>query len=334
MAKRAIYEVIVDGKSINEVLNPRLLSLTVSDKAGTTSDTCTIVIDNTDGRVALPRENAKVEVSIGWFGGELADVFSGNVDTIRTSGSRAGRTITVQAKGLDTSGKVKEPQRRSFQNLTIKEILEAAGSFAGVTRILVDPELGVLRRISEVMDNESFVALGERLAREIGGTFKVRNDAAVMAKRGSGKSPAGDDLPDVPVTNGVNLHEWEVDPYVGRHRYKKVVVRYYDQAAAEHKEVVVETDVEGSDAEAIGTFTAATKELAEQKAEAVKKSSERQSGAGRVVIEGAPGAQPEAAAVLNGTDIDGRFRIDGVQHQISKGSGFVTTLTLRNKLPE
>jgi phage protein D len=333
MVKSAFVDVLIDGSSVSNLILPRLTSLSVMDKAGTSSDTCSFTIDNTSGRVMLPRENAKIEVKMGWIGAEIVSVFQGNVDMVRASGGMQGRSIGVDCKGLDTSGKVKQPQRRTFRNQNVQQMLNAAGQFAGINRVLIAQEIAAISRVEEVLDNESFVAFGERLARELGGTFKVRNDAAVMVVRGAGKAPTGADLPDVPAIYGVNLHSWDVAPYVGRHRYKKIVVRYYDPASASHLKIEVETDIDGSDAEAIGNFTAPNRELAEQKAQSLKQQSESRSGAGSVKIEGAPGAQPEAAIDLQGTgtDADGRYRIDSVGHTYGE-SGFETSLTLRNRI--
>lgn len=103
-----------------------------------------------------------------------------------------GNPLRLDAvKGLDTGGKVKEPQQRHFDDMTVEDILKAAGEPAGITDIRIDPDLASLVRDYEHMDDESYVAFGERLAEEVGGTFKIRNDAAIMAKKDSGRSRPG-----------------------------------------------------------------------------------------------------------------------------------------------
>lgn len=330
MKKEGICAVFVEGASVMMALRSVLSSVSVSDQAGTSSDFASIKIDDRDGLIDFPKHNAKISIYMGFRETGMALVFSGTVDEVKSSGGRSGTMIEITAKGMDTSGKVKEPQQRHFDNMTVAAVLAEAGEAAGITDIRVDQDLAPIILDYEHMDDESFVAFGERLAKEIGGTFKVRNDAAIMAKKNSGRTPTGDALPDVTVTRGENLHGWDVAPYIGRQRYKQIRVRYYDRAKAKHDEVVVDTEIEGSNAIAVGRFEAPNRQAAEQKAEALKSESQRGSGVGSVVLEGNSFAQPEARCVLVGArdGVDGSYVIDGVHHTYSRRSGFVTKVSL------
>ena len=330
MKNESICIVFIEGVSIMLTLRSVLQSVSVSDRAGTTSDTATVVIDDSGGFISFPRHNAKISVFMGTRATGAARVFDGTVDEVKSSGGRGGRNIEIIAKGMDTSGKVKEPQQRHFDDMSIEEILKTAGSDAGISDIRVDPELASIVRDYEHMDDESFASFGERLAKEIGGTFKIRNDAAIMAKKNSGRTPAGVPLPPVIVTYRENLHSWNVSPYIGRARYKQIRVRFYDRKAAKHDEVVLDTGVQGSDAIAVGRFEAQNKEAAEEKANALKAESERGSGVGTISMEGNAGAQPEATCFIAGSRIgvDGAYVIEGVDHLYSRGSGYVTKLSL------
>lgn len=328
---KAEYDVVVDGESIASTIEPVLHSIRVSDKAGTSSDTASVVLDNRDGQIEMPPPGAQFEVYLGWKGEGLALVFSGTVDDLRSAGGRSsGRVMTINAKGFDTSKLVKQPHSKTFSDMTIEEILIEAGSLAGITDVRVDYELADIKRKHEVMDNESFAAFGERLAKEIGGTFKLRNDAAVMAKKGSGRTPAGEPLPTIDAEWGSNLHGFEIAPYVGRHRYSKIIVKYHDLKAGKWKQIEVETNLEGAEATQVGRFTAPNKEAAKQKAESLKAEAEKDSGAGRVTVEGNVSAMAEGTVNLIGAGQveDGEYRIDGVDHNYSRGGGFVTACTL------
>jgi phage protein D len=330
MKNQALCVVFVEGLSIMLVLRSVLQKVTITDNAGTSSDTASITIDDSGGYLAFPRHNAKVAIYMGFRGQGISQVFSGTIDEPKSSGGRGGKNIEITAKGYDTSGKVKEPQQRHFDDKTVEDILVAAGETAGITDIRIDSELAGIVRDYEHMDDESFPAFGERLAKEIGGTFKIRNDAAVMAKKNSGRTPAGDPLPPVFAVYGENLHGWDIAPYVGRARYKQIRVRYYDRKAAKHEEVVVDTDIEGSTAIDVGRFEAPNKKMAEEKANSLKAESERGSGVGMITLEGNVGAQPEATCFLAGArlGIDGGYVIDTVTQTYSRGSGFVTKLAL------
>jgi phage protein D len=334
MRNQGICVVFIEGVNIMLTLRRVLQRVNVTDRAGTSSDTATLMIDDKDGLVAFPRHNAKITIYMGFRELGVAQVFSGTIDEVRSTGGRSGTYIEVSAKGLDTSGKAKEPQQRHFDNMTIEAMIRAAGAHAGITDIRIDPDIGTITRNYEHMDDESFIAFGERLARELGGTFKIRNDAAIMVRKNANKAPSGDTLPPIVAARGENLHSWDITPYIGRARYKEIRVRYYDRDQARHDEVVVETEIEGSRAIAVGRFEAPNRQTAEEMANALKSESERGSGVGKIIIEGNAAAQPEAACILTGARISvtGAYVISGVEHTYSRSSGFVTKLHLAHPL--
>lgn len=333
MRHQAIFAVLVGGSDITLRMREIVQLITVSDKAGTTADTATIVLDDSAGNLIFPPYNAPIVILLGFRGAGISIAFTGTVDEVHQSGGRGGKNITISAKGTDTSSKAKEPQQRHFDAMTIEDMLKAAGNHAGVTDIRIHQELAGITHIYEHMDDESFISFGERLAKEIGGTFKMRNGIAIMAKKNSGRTPSGTPLPPVFAVRGDNLHTWDIAPYIGRPRYRQIRVRYYDARAAEHDEVIVDTGIEGSDAIAVGTFRAPDRDVARAKADALRADSERSSGVGRVTIEGDAGAQPEAVCIVTGArgGIDGRYRIESVEHRLARASGFLTTLTLAHR---
>jgi uncharacterized protein len=329
--KRAIFSVVVDGTDISSRLNPILISLQVSDKAGTSSDTATIELDDKSGQVVLPRPGARMLISLGFSDSGIGVVFRGKVDEVRSRGDRGGgRTVTISAKGVDTQGKAKEPQSKHFDDKTIEQIMREAGELAGISDVRIDQSFASIVRKYERMDNESFIAFGERIAGEIGGTFKVSDDRAILAKRNGGTTPAGAPLPIVTAAWGQNLHSWDIAPFLGRPRYREARQRYYDPKEATWKEVLTQIPIDEAQARTTPRFSSPSEDEAKQKTESDKADSERGSGEGTVVIEGNIGAQPEGLCVVAGAraGIDGTYRIDGVNHDYSR-SGFTTTLSLK-----
>jgi uncharacterized protein len=334
MEERAIFSVVIGGSDITPTISPLVNSIRISDAAGTHSDTCSIEIDDTDGRVVLPRVGVMMTVSLGWQGSSAQQVFTGKVDDVRCSGSRSGRTISVTAKGLDTLGKAKQHQRKHIDNQNVEGALKKAGEAAGITSIKVDPSFASITRDYWSLDGESFIAFGERVAREIGGTFKVQGNKAVMAKKGSGKSPSGQTLPTVIAKWGENLISYDITPSTGRPRFKKVRARYYDPKKA--KWVETEAEVDGEDlAEAAHTHPKSRADEAEAKSanDQDKGESKNQKGGGSISINGNATATPEGSVVLVGArpGVDGTYRIETVQHEYSR-SGWTTQLSV--KLPE
>lgn len=329
MSKRAIFEVIIDGQNITSKLAPMLIRLSVSDKAGLSSDTASIEIDDTNAAAILPRKKAPISIKLGWEGEGAGTVFIGTVDDVRARGGRGGRTLSISAKGMDTRGKAKQGQRQHFDDATIEEAMQGAAKAAGLT-VSVDPAFASIKRPYIALDGESFVAFGERIARELGGTFKIVGSKAILAKRNGGVNPAGAALPTVTAAWGLNLHDYDIAPILGRPMEKEAAAHWYDPKAAAYKTEKAETGTEDAETTKTARFTQADQDSALDIAASDAAEADRKSGEGSVSIEGNIGAQPEGVCIVVGCrpGIDGTYRIEGVTHDYDRGGGFVTRLEL------
>jgi phage protein D len=329
MSKRAIFSVVVAGQDITAVLDPILISLSVRDKAGRSSDSATIEIDDTGGAVVMPGPGALLAISLGWEDSGAGLVFMGTVDEIEASGGRQGRTLSISAKGVDTRGKAKQPQRRHFDNTTIEKALSAAGSFAGIA-VKVEAGLASIAREYLSLDDESFIAFGERIAAEVGGTFKIDGSTAILASRNGGQNPAGATPPTVTAAWGVNLHTYRIAPILGRPVEASTLARWYHRKAAKWMAEVADTGTDGGLTSKAAMFPEADKSGAQLRASSDASEADRKAGQGSVTIEGNIDAQPEGPCIVSGCrpGVDGTYRIESVEHTYSR-SGFVTSLELR-----
>jgi phage protein D len=314
---------------ISSRLGPLLTKLTISDKEGTHSDTCNLQIDDEDGRVLLPGVGDPMVVSLGWEGEGSSVVFQGAVDEVKSSGSRgSGRELSVSAKGVDTQGKAKEAQQRHWDNKTLQQVLQDAGRYAGIS-VRVDPQLASITREWWGMNDESFMHLGERLAKEHGGLFIIRGTEAIMTPKGGG-SVTGQTVSGVTAAWGDNLIDWDLAPLMGRPRHKKVRGRYYDKKASKWKKA--EEDVSDDDAVAVLAvrYTHPDEDETKHRAKNGARDSEREKGGGSVTIDGTAAAQPGGTCTVVGArpGIDGPYRINGVDHDYSR-SGWTTKLELK-----
>ena len=325
MSKRAVFMVTVAGANITTTLMPVLISLTVSDKVGTHSDTASLEVDDTEGRIVLPGIGAPVIVALGWEGDGVRVVFTGTVDEVKSSGSRGGgRTLTITAKGMDTTGKPKEGQQRHFDDSTVENILRQAGKTAGVTQVEVDPSLASITRSYFEMRDESFIHMGERLAREIGGNFCIQGTTAFMSKRGGSYTAA------VIAAWGRNLHGWDISPSLGRAQYSRLRARWYDPAKAQWQETEAGTSL-AVDARHDHRYAKPDEAEAQQQTASDRATSERDAGEGSVTIEGDTSAIPDGLCIVSGArpGVDGPYRIESVTHSYSRDGGFVTQLSLK-----
>lgn len=331
MVQRTICIINVGGRNVSSAILPRLINLSVADKAGMSSDTVSIELDDTGGAILLPRDGAPIEVLLGNAGG-VWPVFRGVVDEVRSSGSRSsGLTLSISGKGVDTKGKAKEPRSKHWDNKNLGAVFGEAATAAGIATVRVASDLASIVRPYWAMQGESFLGWAERIASEVGGTFKVAGDVAVLAKRNGGLAPGGAALPVVRAIHGDNLISWEIAPVLGRPRFSKARVRWYDPKTAKWKVEEVEIGDTGARADFTARYPKADAGEAGKDAGSRKTSSERGKGGGTVTIDGSGDAQPEGTVLLIGArpGVDGIYRIDSVNHQFSRGSGWTTRLDVK-----
>ncbi|MEJ8474439.1 phage late control D family protein [Roseibium algae] len=326
MAWKTDWKVIIGDQDMSAKMRPFLTDLSVTDKDGQASDTCSLTFDDEAGQIRLPTAGTSVVVRL-----DGVQVFKGVSDVPKSSGSRGGgRLLKVAAKGFDARGKVKEPQHFHQDDGTVGSFLEKLAKRAGFN-MKVAPELANIARDYLVADGESFLHSGERLARELGGTFKLRGLDAVLAKRGMDLGlpmVVGNVGPD-----GANVISWDIAPTSTRSRFTKIKVRYFDRQASEFKEVDAEVESEDSQPEAVNVVrsVAADKSQAEDVATARREEVSREGGGGTVELDLAPEAQAEGLFQLTGArpGIDGIYRIVSVTHRASRSGGATTRLELK-----
>ncbi|PYF05051.1 hypothetical protein BJ122_102277 [Rhodopseudomonas faecalis] len=331
MADQSLYRIVVGGLDISEKVFPILHRLSVTDQAGTTSDAAEIELDDIGAQIAFPDKSADIAIWLGWRYRGIAPVFHGTVSDARSVGDRGGgMRMVISAKGADTKSKVKQSVEKHWDKKPLSAVFQDAARLAGLTAI-VDPKLGKIERPYWAMSAESFLHFGHRLSEEIGGTFKVVGKTAILAARNGGISASGIALPTVIGRRGGNLIDWDVSPIVGRPRYNRIRVRWYDTKAAKWREEKVEVNDMDAEAEQTMRWTSANADEAKGHADSAAKESERNKGGGTATIDGDITAQPEGAFALVGArpGVDGLYKIDKVQHELSRSSGFTTRLDIK-----
>ena len=331
--RQPAYVVTVNGQDVTSRFAPLLKSIDVSDRDGLASDTCSMTLADPDGSVALPEAGARVEVDLGHADTGVGRVFAGFVDEVRSRGSKGGgRELQISAKGVDTRGNAKAQQGKHKDDAAFGDVAQEWAAAAGLNGARVSEALASIQRPYWAMQNESFIAWGQRVARQIGATFKIQDNTAVFVETNGGTSAGGSELPAITATVGDNLITWDIAPVVGRPRYAKAKVSFYDKKTARYVEKEVEVEGgEGATAENTFRFTAPDEAQAEQQANTEKVRSERNGGRGSVEIIGDPTARPEAICNVVGArpGIDGAYRIEGVTHRLSKSGGYITSLELK-----
>lgn len=333
MANTAAFMINVGGVNVTNRFNQYLEQLVVSDKAGTSSDTASITLDDSDGQIAMPSIGDSINILLGWEDGGVSMVFDGTVDSVRSAGTHGGgMTMMITAKGFDPKGKAKEPLEFHKDDASLEDFMNEAAGKAGLS-FQAHGNLSSIKRPYWAATTESFISLGQRIAREVGGQFKIAGNKAIMYDRNSGQSVSGMSMASVSAIRGQNLLQWDISPAYARPRFSQARARYYDPKKAKWLQKMIEIPQQGPDSEAIHTHrqTRADEDEAGGSAKDNQKSSESERGDGSVTIIGNPAAKPEGTCIVVGArpGIDGSYKIDGVEHSLSRGQGYQTKLELK-----
>ncbi|MEM1149750.1 MAG: late control D family protein [Pseudomonadota bacterium] len=316
------WRVIVDGVDLTDKMRPYLISVRVTDQDGEASDSCQLTLDDNGGRLKMPRTRREVQVIA-----DGARLFLGLVDSVRSTGTKAksGRLLRVTAKGFDTEGRAKEPLRFHRDDATLQDFLGAAAQYAGLSGIKVHPALASIERDYWVADAESFLQVGQRLAREFDATFKIRGDRAVLVPRGQNVG-----LGTIRAVVGQNVVSWSIAPVLGRPRQRASRTLFFDRAAGGHQ--VAEREIEGAaDAVTLARAPVADRGQADDVNAGRASKAKRDGGEGSITMDWTPEAQAEAPITLSGarTGIDGLYVIRSTDKSFDKNGGSVTAVQVK-----
>ena len=330
-AREAFYLVSIAGQNISARLRGIVEQITVHDGSGQAADTASITLDDKGGQIKLPQKNDPVEISLGWMAGDVRQVFDGVIDSVESTGGRGqGHMLSISAKSADMSSKIKEHREKNWDDKTLGEVLAEAGRFAGI-QVTVHPSLAKIKREYWGMTNQSFVAFGNKLARELGGTFKIRNGRATLVPRNEGVGAGGSALKPIMATVGDNVISWSISPAEARPQFTKYGTRWFDRKAAKWKRETVEAAPKAQ-AQSTDRYSEADAESSKGRSGSAKRGGDREKGGGTITIDGDSLAQAEAPVIVSGTrpGIDGTYRAESVEHRYTRGGGYTCTIDIKS----
>lgn len=316
--------VLVAGEDVTSRFDPHLISLSVDRSSGDASDECDLTIADPDGNIVMPQKRSPIEITV-----RGTSIFSGFVSDIDYKFGRSGRRLTVSGSSVDHGSRVKEPVIRHKDDATFPAVAAEWGSRIGLS-VTVAGSISNIQRAYWFSQNESFMSWGNRIASEIGASFKIQGNKAYFVAINEGLSGSGKALPTIRATYGDNMIDGNISPIISRPKFKNVKIRYFDIAKGEYVETDVKTGIDDVDSALRHVITSADESQAKQKGGAHGKKSDREKGGGSINILGDETAEPEAPFIVSGVrpGIDGTYRLSSVGHSIGR-DGFVTSCTVK-----
>lgn len=233
------YDITIGGTSILERLQGRAVAITVTDSAGSESDTLSLEIEVGDRLVELPRKGAILAASLGYKETGLTYMGLYTADETRVSGMPL--MIQVEAKSADMRASQKEHRTGQFVNRTVGQIVSEVAGRNGLAAAVSDA-LGS-RLIPYLGQTEELdLNLLSRLARAHGAISAPKNGRWVFAERGSGLSASGQAMPVITLAPQMCTSFDIVMP--DRPQVKEVRAHWHDRRDAARK---IETAAAGGD---------------------------------------------------------------------------------------
>lgn len=227
------YQIKADGVDVTDNFRDRLVSLTLVDEAGQSSDTAEIVLDDRNHAIALPAPGAKLSIALG-SDGDLAEIGTYIVDEI--SGEIAPALMTISAKAADMTSQIRGRKTRSWQDVTIAQIVERIATEHGLEARVGD-SLAAMHFAYLAQTAESDLHFLTRIARDLDAVAKPAGGFLLFVKRGEAKAATGAALPVVEI-NGTDMSggSWQLPRRV---RYNSVAAEWSDREATQRGKVTV-----------------------------------------------------------------------------------------------
>ncbi|GFM28133.1 contractile injection system protein, VgrG/Pvc8 family [Novosphingobium sp. PY1] len=322
------WRVTLDGKDLTERMRPRLVSLTISEKRGDEADQLDIVLDDTDGMLAIPREGALLAVALGWKQGRdvtpgLIDKGSYKVDDVTHSGPPD--QIRIRARAADFTSQIRNRREQSWKNTTLGAVLQDVAGRNGLTpKVAADMAAIVLASISQ--SRESDVAFLRRLGREYDAVATIKDRHLIFARKGARTTASGKALPTLTLTRrSGDGHNWQRQKRDGQ---EGVTASWHDRKGAKRKTITVGKTDGAKKLRKVYPDEASAKRAAIAERDRLKRAPAKLD---LKLALGRPDAYPECRVSVSGfkNEIDARtWLISEVTHRLNNGSGYITVLRM------
>ncbi|HBU2528315.1 TPA: phage late control D family protein [Klebsiella pneumoniae] len=343
------FSIMMGGKALTQ-LDPRIISLELTDNRGFEADELTIAIDDSDGLIELPPRGAELSVSLGWQGEPLVYKGAYTVDEVAHSGPPDRLEITARSADFRDEFNVK--REVSWHDVTVERIVSAIARRYKLTPVISEQLMSAEIDHAD-QTQESDISFLTRMADLLGAIATVKNGSLLFILSGGGVSANGKALPEFVITRSSgDRHSFRIadrDAYTGVQAYwldlefgkkKKVTVKARKKKTEKKPRSSAREGgyIAGEDGNVFVLRTTYSSETAAQRAAAAKWQQLKRGAAefSMTLAYGRSDLYPEMHGTVSGfkTDINNQdWIIAKVTHTIDDG-GFKTQLELEAKIPE
>lgn len=235
-------EIHVNGRPVASIFNDRLISVTIVDKEGVTSDTISCELNDGNPFADIPRKGDIIEAWLGYEESGLA--YFGKFVCEDPVVHCLPYKLVINGKGTDMREKLKQHRARNWDDRSVKDIVTEIAGDHGL-QAKVDGSVGAYKYEWFGQEDESDLHVVERLARRHDATFAIKNRTLIFAARGAGKSASGAVLTSV-IATPFNIVKGSCQvTFAHRNSFAKVKAHAQDRGKAERVDVEEDSDDAG-----------------------------------------------------------------------------------------
>ncbi|MEQ4693282.1 phage late control D family protein [Providencia manganoxydans] len=194
------YVLAAGDVNINDRLQGRLMSLTMTDNRGFEADQLDIEIDDADGKMMLPKRGEVLSLHLGWKNEPL--IFKGKftVDEIEYSG--APDKITIRGRSADFRSSLNVKREISYHDKSLSDIIKTIAKRNNVEPMITE-QLSKIKLAHIDQTNESDGSFLARLGQQEGAIAAIKNGQLLFMPQGSGKTASGRPIPPLLLTRAI-----------------------------------------------------------------------------------------------------------------------------------
>lgn len=331
--RQTAFELIVDGRPITTQIQPRLISLSLSERRAGEADELEIVLADPDGRLAIPPAGAEISLKLGWQNLDAARAIGlidkGTFRVDRRSHSGTPDRLSLKASSADLTHAFRTRQTHAWADTTLGSVLNDVAVRNGL-QAAVSADKAAIPVSYLAQSRESDSAFLARLGQIHDAVATVKADRLLFMAVASGLSAGGITLPPATLTrrDGDN-HSWESSE---RERFSGVRAQWHNRSTGERETV---TAGEASNAKMLGR-TYADENAARRAVNTQAARQERAAASFSLSLAcGRPDLYPERQLSLTGwgkPEIDhDDWLIVSARHQLDSKGGLSTSVQLERR---
>lgn len=316
---RPVFAVTLGGTDFTASIADRLLSLSISDEAGVTSDRFELSLDDRDHALGWPGSGVELEIALGYREtGGARTMGRYTVDEVETSGPPA--VLTLRGAAADMLDSLKSQRRADYDGKTLGQIVRAIAARHRLTpQVAAKFESQTVEHLDQT--DESDMHLLTRLAEQFGATAKPAAGRLLFVESGQGLDAQGNVLPPVAIARD-RIVSWRASEQE-RQFYARVEARW--KPARKH---ATQTVVVGEGEPSITLRNAFRTEVeARRAAEARLRKMARGRTSLSLTLPGDPELIAERPIQVSGlrTGADGAWIVTRAEHRLD-GGGYTTQI--------